>query len=107
MSRTESPSTAKPYGLARVTAVWGVAPLISWTDKTHHTQPAGCRASRCRAYTEGSKPSRSINQCWSQRAPVSRLAWLEYTLTTGLREPVQPISAVSGRNSSFFSLKTQ
>ena len=22
MSRTESPSTAKPYGLARVTAVW-------------------------------------------------------------------------------------
>ena len=24
MSRTESPSTAKPYGLARVTAAWGL-----------------------------------------------------------------------------------
>ena len=27
MSRTESPSTAKPYGLARVTAVWGLPPF--------------------------------------------------------------------------------
>ena len=23
-----------------------IPPLISWTDKTHHTQPAGCKASR-------------------------------------------------------------
>ena len=26
-----------------------VPPLISWTDKTHHTQAAGCKARRCLA----------------------------------------------------------
>ena len=41
-----------------------VPPLISWTDKTHHTQAAGCKARRWRARTGGSKPRRSINQCW-------------------------------------------
>lgn len=39
-------------------------PLISWTDKTHHTQAAGLSARRCRARTGGSNPRRSINQCW-------------------------------------------
>ena len=41
-----------------------VPPLISWTDKTQHTQAAGCRARRWRARTGGWKPRRSINQCW-------------------------------------------
>ena len=41
-----------------------VPPLISWTDKTHHTQAAGCKARRWRARTGGSNPRRSINQCW-------------------------------------------
>ena len=34
MSRTESPSTAKPYGLARVTAVWGL-PRSTYYARRH------------------------------------------------------------------------
>ena len=36
-------------GLPLVLRVEIVPPLISWTDKTHHTQAAGCKARRWRA----------------------------------------------------------
>ena len=34
------------HGQRPTTGAANVPPLISWTDRTHHTQPAGCKASQ-------------------------------------------------------------
>ena len=51
-----------PYPVAVVSSnsALPVPPLIYWTDKTHHTQAAGCKARRWRAWTAGSQPTKSV-----------------------------------------------
>ena len=50
MSQATSPSTAQPYGLARVCRVWGVVPLhhlLATTRALCAWRPAGARWSLC------------------------------------------------------------
>ena len=69
MSRTESPSTAKPYGLARVTAAWGLPRSTYYAqrhrlEKTHSNHPVESR----------------------KRGP--RTAWTDEVLTERIREQI-------------------
>ena len=50
MSRTESPSTAKPYGLARVTAVWGLPRSTYFAQRHRRHHPVKLR--KCGPRTE-------------------------------------------------------
>ena len=43
MSRTESPSTAKPYGLARVTAAWGLPRSTYYAQRHRRHHPVEWR----------------------------------------------------------------
>ena len=64
MSRTESPSTAKPYGLARVTAVWGL-PRSTYYARRHR-----------------------LNHPVESRKRGPRTAWTDEVLTERIREQI-------------------
>ena len=64
MSRTESPSTAKPYGLARVTAVWGL-PRSTYYARRHR-----------------------LNHPVESRKRGPRTAWTDQALTERIREQI-------------------
>ena len=64
MSRTESSSTAKPYGLARVTAVWGLPRLTYYARRHRLNHPVESR----------------------KRGP--RTAWTDEVLTERIREQI-------------------
>ena len=64
MSRTESPSTAKPYGLARVTAVWGLPRSTYYAQRHRLNHPVESR----------------------KRGP--RTAWTDEVLTERIREQI-------------------
>ena len=64
MSRTESPSTAKPYGLARVTAAWGL-PRSTYYARRHR-----------------------LNHPVESRKRGPRTAWTDEVLTERIREQI-------------------
>ena len=64
MSRTESSSTAKPYGLARVTAVWGLPRSTYYARRHRLSHPVASR----------------------KRGP--RTAWTDEALTERVREQI-------------------
>ena len=64
MSRTESPSTAKPYGLARVTAAWGLPRATYYAQRDRLNHPVESR----------------------KRGP--RTAWTDEVLTERIREQI-------------------
>ena len=76
MSRTESASTAKPYGLARVTAVWGLPRSTYYAQRHRRAHPVGSR----------------------KRVP--RTAWSDEALTERIREQTatSPFAGEGHRN---------
>ena len=60
MSRTESPSTGKPYGLARVTAAWGLPRSTYYAQRHRRHHPVELR-------------KRGLRTAWSDEALTERI----------------------------------